>query len=443
MHPPERWIEAYFDGELTAEEEQLFLEWLREDREHLQMFAREAHFHRIVSQTCISNAFFRHEPSPLLPKIEPPASDSSAWRPLIRRFQNYWWAPVFAIALILLLVWSPWQTGDAGVVRLIAGGDGVVLSRDGVEFLVRTPVTLRAGDTIRTPPAMLATVDYVYEGTRLELGGGSFLRLGQDDGLKQIHLETGVIHATVAKQSEGERLRLETPEALVEVLGTELRLATTHLMSTLEVYAGRTRLAQRTRPGNTVVESGQAATVGPGDSLVVSAAPQPTGQLSAAYWFQIADTLPDGDSPLPPFPQVPDQRTTLSQFEIPTNETQHYGARLTGWLYPPRTGDYRFWVVADDRGELWLSPNDQFETKRLLCRTSGYSLPGEWDKSPSQRSDVVRLIAGRRYYIEGVLRQAGGSALFEVAWEGPSLSRQPLSGRYLSPATTTTTSHGP
>ncbi|MCK6501126.1 MAG: hypothetical protein L6Q38_16730, partial [Nitrospira sp.] len=70
-------------------------------------------------------------------------------------------------------------------------------------------------------------------------------------------------------------------------------------------------------------------------------------------------------------------------------------------------------------------------------------LPGEWDKSPSQRSDVVRLIAGRRYYIEGVLRQAGGSALFEVAWEGPSLSRQPLSGRYLSPATTTTTSHGP
>ena len=34
------------------------------------------------------------------------------------------------------------------------------------------------------------------------------------------------------------------------------------------------------------------------------------------------------------------------------------GSRIKGWLMPPVTEKYVFWIVADDAGELWLSSND-------------------------------------------------------------------------------------
>ena len=46
--------------------------------------------------------------------------------------------------------------------------------------------------------------------------------------------------------------------------------------------------------------------------------------------------------------------------------------------------------------------------------------PYEWSRYPSQRSDPVRLEAGRAYYIEAFTEQVELAEHLAVAWRGPA-----------------------
>ncbi len=73
--------------------------------------------------------------------------------------------------------------------------------------------------------------------------------------------------------------------------------------------------------------------------------------------------------------------------EVPVNIDDNYGSRMKGWLMPPATGDYVFWIALDDNGELWLSSDDHPENKALVCKQpwSTYS-PRFWTRYPEQKS---------------------------------------------------------
>jgi len=52
---------------------------------------------------------------------------------------------------------------------------------------------------------------------------------------------------------------------------------------------------------------------------------------------------------------TPDKSERLvDSLEAPTNAGDNYGTRMSGWLVPPFTGDYEFWIASDDHGEFWL-----------------------------------------------------------------------------------------
>lgn len=55
------------------------------------------------------------------------------------------------------------------------------------------------------------------------------------------------------------------------------------------------------------------------------------------------------------YPDQPDGGELLSTFEAPRNVGKDFGARIHGYIQPPITGDYRFWIAIDDTAELWLS----------------------------------------------------------------------------------------
>jgi hypothetical protein len=73
---------------------------------------------------------------------------------------------------------------------------------------------------------------------------------------------------------------------------------------------------------------------------------------------------------------------------------------MKGWLRPPVSGDYKFWIASDDNGELWLSSDDNPANKALACRLSGATWPREWTKYSEQESKPISLVAGRSYYYE-------------------------------------------
>jgi hypothetical protein len=89
----------------------------------------------------------------------------------------------------------------------------------------------------------------------------------------------------------------------------------------------------------------------------------------------------------------------MGLLEAPTNADNNYGIRMSGWLVPPVTGDYEFWIASDDHGEFWLSTDDDSANKVRICRCE-WALPRWWDLAPEQKSVPISLVAGQAYYYE-------------------------------------------
>jgi hypothetical protein len=58
----------------------------------------------------------------------------------------------------------------------------------------------------------------------------------------------------------------------------------------------------------------------------------------------------------PIYPNSPTQTNFVTDlFESPTNFDDNYGQRMHGYIVPPVTGAYTFWIATDDNGLLFLS----------------------------------------------------------------------------------------
>jgi rhamnogalacturonan endolyase len=133
------------------------------------------------------------------------------------------------------------------------------------------------------------------------------------------------------------------------------------------------------------------------------------------------------------YPDTPDGQTTLDRLETPRNWDDHYGSRLRGYLIPPETGDYIFWISADDTAWLFLSPDARAENAQFIAavpENTGYL---QWDKFEQQQSASIPLAAGRKYYIEVLHKENAGGDHLAVAWQGPTLAQQIIEGQYLRP----------
>jgi hypothetical protein len=123
----------------------------------------------------------------------------------------------------------------------------------------------------------------------------------------------------------------------------------------------------------------------------------------------------------------------ITSFEGPVDWAENYGTRIHGFLIPPETGSYTFWIASNDAGELWLSSDANPANQERVAKILTWTGPREWDKFPEQKSGAITLIAGKAYYIKALQKQGPLNDNIAVAWEGPSIHRQVISGLYLSP----------
>ena len=86
--------------------------------------------------------------------------------------------------------------------------------------------------------------------------------------------------------------------------------------------------------------------------------------------------------------------------EAPTNANDNYGLRMKGWLVPPVTGLYEFWIASDVQGEFWLSSNGNPANKVRRCSQLTFVSPRFWNKYPEQKLLPISLDAGQAYYYE-------------------------------------------
>lgn len=165
-----------------------------------------------------------------------------------------------------------------------------------------------------------------------------------------------------------------------------------------------------------------------------TATPVPgTGTMLREYWLGLSGGEVSDLTESVEFPNAPTGSGQITSFEGPTNWNDNYGARFRGYIYPPTTGQYVFYIASDNTSELYLSSSESPAAKVLIASVPGFTNPQQWDKYASQRSTSITLQAGQRYYIEALHKESTGSDNFAVAWEIPSQPRQVIAGQYLAP----------
>jgi len=170
-------------------------------------------------------------------------------------------------------------------------------------------------------------------------------------------------------------------------------------------------------------------------------AAQPANTILAERWDGITGTLVTDLTSNANYPDNPSSRSYPTIYELPTNTADNYGTRTRGYITPPTTGSYTFWIASDDASELWLGTSSDPATARLIASVPSWTNSREWTKFTQQQSVAITLTAGTTYYIETRHKEGTGGDALAVGWQGPGITgetERPIPGTRLSPFVLTT-----
>jgi hypothetical protein len=378
---------------------------------------------------------------------EQPKSDAFAGlRDKFSRLQNLWrsgfaWSGA-AVALLIAFYFFILRPVVGEPVLLVGQGTGVTVERAGRQVAASDKLKFQPNDVLILGGTNAVAITYAPENTHLDLQPGTTLKLLDWTKGKRFDLRQGKLEAAVTRQRPFKPLLVGTPNAEARVLGTKFTLTATTNRTSLVVTEGRVRLTRTSDGAAVKVGAGHYAMVVDGTDM--KALPQ-TGSLLREIWTGIPGSEVNDLLDHPDYPNRPAHRDLLKTFETPVIQTNNYACRLIGYIHPPVTGDYTFWIASGGYAALWLSPDENPVNKARIAAAFG-GMPREWDppnphlmgKFQMAQSPKIRLVAGRRYFIQAMQKTASGSAHLEVAWRIPDAEREIISGEFLSPFKTTT-----
>jgi signal transduction histidine kinase len=137
----------------------------------------------------------------------------------------------------------------------------------------------------------------------------------------------------------------------------------------------------------------------------------------------------------PDYPNRPSGWDIQPSFEAPSNWGDYHLTRMRGYLHPPITAEYTFWIASDNSSELWLSPDeDPGKVRRIaFVRQGDWVNSREWSRYPSQRSEPILLQGHQAYYIEAFQEQITLYDNLAVAWQFAGFEQSVIYRPYLSP----------
>ncbi|WP_207494035.1 PA14 domain-containing protein [Aridibaculum aurantiacum] len=218
--------------------------------------------------------------------------------------------------------------------------------------------------------------------------------------------------------------------------------ATSGLPVSFRVVSGNATISNNqctvTGGGNIVIEASQAGNASFNPAPVVSrtftataaSTCGATGSILREVWNNVAgNNISDNN-----WNNNPHSSSQLSQFEGPTNAAESYASRIRGYICPPVSGNYTFWIAGDDATELYVSTDANPANKRRIAYSLSWTGEREWNRFTSQKSALIRLEAGTKYYIEAIHKEGNGGDHLSVAWQLPNgVFEAPIAGSRLSP----------
>lgn len=164
------------------------------------------------------------------------------------------------------------------------------------------------------------------------------------------------------------------------------------------------------------------------------------GFLKFEAYTNITGTAIQGLLDDPQYPNSPGEVLYLAGFDTrsayPTDIHENFGGRITGFVTPPESGEYEFFLRSDDSSQLYLSSDEAEANLQQIAEEFGccnaFQEPGA-----SQTSTPIALTAGRRYLIQALYKEGTGGDFCQVAWRKigdstPPAQLQPIPAAYLS-----------
>ncbi|MBI1177612.1 hypothetical protein GC207_09255 [bacterium] len=106
---------------------------------------------------------------------------------------------------------------------------------------------------------------------------------------------------------------------------------------------------------------------------------------------------------------------------------------IRGFIEPPQTGSYTFWVSGSSDAELWLSTDTSPGNvgSKPIAYTGGSTGQNVWAARDSQRSAPVQLEKGKQYYFHMIQKSSGTGGLAQMGWWKPDFTlERPIPIRY-------------
>ncbi|HRI15820.1 MAG TPA: FecR domain-containing protein [Verrucomicrobiota bacterium] len=479
MTPPRELIYAYLDGEASVEQQEQLRAWLQADPANVRAFVEEVQLNQLLRaefltqatraaavetageiksdalvlgstpapgvadgalavrvgrvESSAANLQSRATPSARARTATPGAGvlpNAIAWFRL-RRPLHFLALAASVTLMIGLSLWFFPATHNEPTLTILPGTQ-VALERAGQSLPASDGMKLLPGDLLRISGSNGAAITCGKEATRVVFDDQAELKILPWSKGKRLELRQGKVQATAARQRLWSPMILVTAEAEARVLGTQFSLNATTNATRLDVTEGRVQFTRRSDEAAVKVGAGNYAVATANHDL--SALPF-TGSIRREWWSEVsAGSLNDIRSE-PRYPGHPSGVDAAPALELKPIETNQFAVRFCGYVHPPVTGDYEFWLAGGTQAVLFMSPSEDPAEKVTIAvnRDASQSLDQPRFRGGSPWAPPTPLVAGRRYYVEALVFVGHGEGHLSVAWKIPGQERQPLTGEYLSP----------
>ena len=155
------------------------------------------------------------------------------------------------------------------------------------------------------------------------------------------------------------------------------------------------------------------------------------GTVRLEYWWNMGGGTAVSDlTTNPRYAGPADEIDYPTEFRMPANIADSYGARLSALLHVPVAGDYTFYVASDDNSQLFFGTTPG--KAKMIAQVTSWTDDRAYTWYAEQKSATMTLEAGV-YFIQALMKEGGGGDNCSAGWEGPGIPLQTIGGGYCEP----------
>ncbi len=149
--------------------------------------------------------------------------------------------------------------------------------------------------------------------------------------------------------------------------------------------------------------------------------PRTRGSVAREIWLNIPGNTIAELTANPAYQGAAHRVDYMTDFKSAYCIADNYGSRTRGFIYPPVSGNYTFYLTGDDNAELYLNTTGSAASgKTRIAYLSTWANQDELTREANQTSMQIYLEANKEYYIEALQKEGAGGDHVAVWWKLPN-----------------------